>query len=177
MRAVAPFVIACLVPLALDGCKGCGEIKGADDNGGTATDGTEPPPDIGSWLSMKPMPDGTIAIAYYDRTWDALAFAIGTLANGGISWAPEQVDSYPAENGLNPGDAGKYASLAVAQDGTAWIGYQDTSNGNLKYARRDPSNAAWTVGLADTGGGRSSRRRLLGFYRARTRGRPGHRPL
>lgn len=153
MRAVAPVLLLAFAPLAMPGCKQ--EPDKNTDNGGTepTSDTEEVAHDIGAWLSMKALPDGTIGLAYYDRTVDALGFAVGTLVEGGIDWAREEVDSFPADNGLNPGDAGKYASLAVAADGTAWIGYQDTSNGTLKFAKRDAATKAWTVGIADIGGG------------------------
>ena len=38
--------------------------------------------DVGSWLSMAPTADGKPAIAYYDRTYDALGFAVGTISSG-----------------------------------------------------------------------------------------------
>jgi hypothetical protein len=135
----------------LSGCKGCGKAEDTDDPGPIGEDPpVGDPHDIGSWLSMKVMPDGRPAVAYYDRTSDALGFAIGTIKDGAVTWATEEVDSYPDENGLNPGDAGKYASMAIASDGTVWIVYQDSSNGALKYAKRDTA-AAWTVAVADVG--------------------------
>lgn len=157
MRAFALLTVIA-TPLMLDGCKGCSDNElnptGGDDD--LDHDGsTEDPHDIGAWLSMEPTPDGKPAVAYYDRTKDALGFAIGTIADGGVTWKQEEVDSYPNEEGLNPGDAGKYASLAIASDGTAWIAYQDTTNGSLKYARRDTAGA-WTTGIADVGGGPDS---------------------
>lgn len=154
MRVTALFFVA-LAPLLLAGCKGCA----ADDTDGedvVVDDVVTPDPhDIGAWLSMRAMPDGRPAVAYYDRTSDALGFAIGTVKDGGVTWATEEVDSYPDENGLNPGDAGKYTSMAVAADGTVWVVYQDTSNGPLKYARRDPKGT-WAIGNADIGAGPGS---------------------
>ena len=101
---------------------------------------------------MKATSDGKPAIAYYDRTSDALGYAVGTVSGTTVTWARESVDSYPDEDVLNPGDAGKYASMAVAADGTTWIAYQDTSNGTLKNATK-PKGGEWTTGLADSGGG------------------------
>lgn len=112
--------------------------------------------DMGSWLSMKVTADGKPALAYYDRTSDALGYAVGTISGATVTWEREGVDSYPDSNGLNPGDAGKYASMAIAADGTTWIAYQDVSNGTLKYATRGPSGGAWTIGIADSGGGAHS---------------------
>jgi len=154
MRLLAPTLLVVLLPLGA--CKK-DDPKADDTETPVGTDpDTGADDDVGAWLSMKVTPDGKPAIAYYNRTEDALAYAVGTISGGSVSWAKEKVDSFKDENGLNPGDAGKYASLAIAADGTAWIAYQDTSNGTLKYARRDPATAAWTVGVADIGGGRSS---------------------
>ncbi|MFZ5480401.1 MAG: hypothetical protein ACOZNI_26795 [Myxococcota bacterium] len=156
MRAVAPLLVV-IAPVWLEGCKACSEQDIVPGGGGDIDDTIEPDPhDIGSWLSMKATPDGKPAVAYYDRTSDALGFAIGTIGDdGAVTWDTEEVDSYPDENGLNPGDAGKYASMAIAGDGTVWIVYQDSTNGTLKYAKRDGSGA-WTIGIADVGGGSSS---------------------
>lgn len=138
--------------LGLQGCKGC-------DNGSEVKPVEVIDPrlsnDIGSWLSMSANKDGKPVIAYYDRTADALGYAVGTIAGDGkVSWKTEEVDSYPDENGLNPGDAGRYASMVVAKDGTPWIVYQDTTNGTLKYARK--ADGGWDVGIADKGGGSHS---------------------
>ncbi|MDP2304902.1 MAG: hypothetical protein Q8P18_02620 [Pseudomonadota bacterium] len=159
MRVSAPLCVvpawALLVAFTLPGCNGCRKEPPADDDTDPIGVDAEPDPhDIGSWLSMRVMPDGRPAISFYDRTSDALGFAIGTLNDGVVSWSIEQVDSYPDATGLNPGDAGKYSSMAVASDGTVWVVYQDTSNGVLKYAKREKTGA-WTIGNADTGGGPS----------------------
>lgn len=151
MRA---FALPLLALAALQGCNGCGSDQGIIPDP-SVTDPVEEAHDVGSWLSMGAMPDGRPAVAYYDRDSDALGFAIGTVTEDGATWASEKVDSYPDDNGLNPGDAGKYASMAIAADGVVWIAYQDSSNSYLKYAKRDTAGA-WTTGVADVGGGSSS---------------------
>ncbi|MES2640344.1 MAG: hypothetical protein V4850_12700 [Myxococcota bacterium] len=145
---------AVLAALILPGCNGCRKEPPDTDTDPIGVDPVADPHDIGSWLSMGVMPDGRPAISFYDRTSDALGFAIGTLNDGAVTWAIEQVDSYPDATGLNPGDAGKYSAMAVATDGTVWVVYQDSSNGVLKYATRAPTGA-WAIGNADTGGGPS----------------------
>lgn len=136
--------------LTLQACKGCNDQE-------IAPTPTVLPPtanhDFGSWLSMKVSPEGRPAIAYYDRSADALGYALGTIKDGKAVWVTEAVDSYPDENGLNPGDAGKYASLAFAPDGVPWIVYQDTTNGSLKYSRK--ADGGWSSGSADGGSGPS----------------------
>lgn len=142
------------LPIFALGLAGCNRTKVID--GGPVDSNTDPivdpydGHDIGSWLSMKATADGKPAIAYYDRTSDALGYAVGTIADGSVTWDREDVDSYPDDQGLNPGDAGKYASMAIAADGTTWIAYQDTDAGSLKYATK-PSGGVWTTGVADSG--------------------------
>lgn len=143
--------LALALPLSavwLQGCEGCNP----------ATDSPKPdePPaftnDAGSWLSMAVTPEGQPAIAYYDRTMDALGYAVGEIdKDGEVTWTREEVDSYPDENGLNPGDAGRYASMAIDARGQVWIAYQDTSNGVLKVAHK--ADGVWDVKMADVGGG------------------------
>lgn len=152
MRVVAGFLVS-VAALVLEGCGGCNDHKITPDDEKPVSDGpVENTNDIGSWLSMRVMLDGRPGVAFYDRTQDALGFAIGTLKDGEVTWTYEEADSYPDDNGLNPGNAGKYASMVVADDGTVWVAYQDTSNGYLKYAKRDTSGV-WTAGLGDLGGG------------------------
>lgn len=143
--------LAVLVPaFTLQACKGCADEEQKDTNPQGTDDPEADVGDVGSWLSMRTMSDGSPAIAYYDRTQDALGFAIGSIGSDGTAtWSREQVDSYPDENGLNPGDSGKYASMAIASDGTVWIAYQDSSHTKLRYAKRDAANS-WTVGDADS---------------------------
>lgn len=152
---VSALLFAAFAPLLLQGCKGCTKEPPVEDEDPVGVDEPADPHDIGAWLSMRAMPDGRPAVSFYDRTADALGFAIGTLDDAGaVTWAIEEVDSYPDANGLNPGDAGRYTSMAVGSDGVVWVVYQDSSNGTLKYARRD-AGGAWTLGNADTGGGPS----------------------
>lgn len=151
MRLAALFIVSSGL-LALQGCEGCTENNLTDGSGDEEKAFSN---DAGSWLSMAVTPDAKPAVAYYDRTMDALGYAVGTVATDGtVSWTREEVDSYPDDNGLNPGDQGKYASMAIAGDGQVWIGYQDTSNGTLKFAHK--GDGTWETGLADAGGGPSA---------------------
>lgn len=151
MRAPLLTVGALLTILALEGCEGCNDNQVAPktDEAPAFTN------DVGSWLSMAVTPEGKPAIAYYDRTMGALGYAVGTIdKDGQVSWAREEVDSYPDENGLNPGDAGRYASMKITASGQVWIAYQDVGNGTLKYAHK--GDGVWDVGVADIGGGAKS---------------------
>jgi hypothetical protein len=153
-RTHLAFLMA-LMP-ALQACRGC------HDGDLVVTDkvDTDPPEgfanDWGSWLSMAAMPDGSPAIAYYDKTRGALGFAIGTLGDGeaAVSWDHEEVDGYTNSEGLDTGDRGKYASMAIADDGTVWIAHHDLLAKNLRYARRGV-DGAWTTGIIDSGSGAS----------------------
>jgi hypothetical protein len=149
--SLLPFALLAPAASFLSGCKGCsdqGIVKDED-----VTD-TEAPPahDIGAWLSLGVLPDGRPVASYEDRTKGGLGFAVGTISGDTATWVTEEVDGFPDENGLDPGDQGRYTSLAVAADGTVWIAHQDATNGVLKYARR-AADGTWTTGLADTGGG------------------------
>ncbi len=136
-----------LTMLALLGCGGCSDQQ---IQGGGPT--LEQPRNLGRWLSMAVLDDGKPAIAYYDVDFDALGYAVGTIRDdGGVSWSHEKVDSYPDSSGLNPGDAGWYASLAIGKDGSPWIAYQDRTNGTLKVAHK--VDGAWTTLLADRSAG------------------------
>jgi hypothetical protein len=113
----------------------------------------ETPIDYGSWLSMDTAPDDKrIAIAYYDRSYTALGFAVGIPnRDGGVDWKHEQVDSYPDSEGLDRGDKGKYCSMKVAPDGTVWVAYYDATNGGLWAAHR--RGFTWETALVDSGSG------------------------
>ena len=108
--------------------------------------------DWGAWLSMGVMPDGAPAVGYYDKTKGAMGFALGAIQeDGSVTWTHEEVDGY-AEGGMDTGDRGKYASMAVASDGTVWMAGYDVGNGALRYARRDTAGV-WTNNVADGGSG------------------------
>lgn len=111
--------------------------------------------DHGQWLSMDVSPDGQLAVTYYDRTRDAIGFAFGEprADDGVVFWRYEEVDGYPDQNGLNPGDRGKFSSMRVASDGRVWASYYDASNGALRAAFRDAG--VWTAEVADSGSGLS----------------------
>lgn len=117
----------------------------------------EPTPleaDHGQWLSMDVSPGGQLAVTYYDRSMGGLGFAKGEpRSDGAVFWDYEEVDGYPDDNGLNPGDRGKFSSMKIDADGRVWASYYDAGNGALRVAMRDQS--AWTTELADSGSGLS----------------------
>ncbi|MCP4809113.1 MAG: hypothetical protein GY913_13145 [Proteobacteria bacterium] len=111
----------------------------------------EDPHDIGQYLSMGVL-DGAPVVSYYDRTKGALAFSVGTIGDDGVSWEEERVAGYAGDDGLDPGDVGKYTSLEVADDGTVWVSFFDATNNTLQYAQRNDVDD-WEVALADKGSG------------------------
>jgi|AMFO01.1.fsa_nt_gi hypothetical protein len=148
-----PFTAIALVAAFAPGCGSCSDsnIVTPGQNTDSATPAFDH--DWGSWLSAAVNPDGQPAVAYYDRTQGALGYAVGTIADDGtVTWTHEEVDGYPDDQGLDSGDRGQYASMAIATDGTVWISYYDKTNKALRYARRN-TDGSWDTGLADTGGG------------------------
>jgi len=143
---IFPVVAVVGTSIFLEACKGCRE-----DPIHLIEEQPEEPHDIGQYLSMDVL-DGSPAVSYYDRTKGGLAFSVGTIADGAVTWDEERIDGYAGDDGLDPGDRGKYTSLAVDSSGTAWISYYDATNGNLFYARRSGKDD-WETGIADTGSG------------------------
>lgn len=139
-------------------CKGCqSEQVLTPDDSLDSGDPVDPGPaeytnDWGQWLSMAVMQDGRPALAFYDRTQGALGFAIANIDGETVEWEREQPDGYINDEGLDVGNRGTYASMAVAGDGTVWAAYQDVNLENLRYARRDPLTGEWTNNTADGGG-------------------------
>lgn len=108
--------------------------------------------DYGKWLSMGVAPDGDPVMAYYDVTMGAVGFAKGEVqGDGSVRWRHEPIDGYPGEGGLDPGDIGQFASMAVAPDGSVWVAYY--SKGSLRAGHR--VGGVWSTELVDAGAGLS----------------------
>jgi len=155
-RLPSALALAALLAPALQGCAACqSENNIVDKEPGDDDDDVQPDPvppftnDWGLWLSAGVMSDGSPALAYYDATAKAAGFALGTVnADGTVAWTHEQPDGYPDADGLDPGDRGKYTSLAIAANDEVWISYRDNQNKTLRYARRNAAGL-WTNGVAD----------------------------
>lgn len=153
IAALAPMILS----VALTGCDGCKnkDKEVADDINESVP--PEPVPytnDWGQWLTMAVTPDGQPAAAAYDLTQGALTYAVGEVdGEGNVTWTHEEVDGYADAEGLDQGDRGTYASMAIAADGRVWVAYHDNKVLNLRYATRDPATGAWTTGIADKGAG------------------------
>ena len=87
----------------------------------------------------------SIHLAYYDAVNKKLKYAMWLDGE----WFIETVDD-------SDGDVGKYASLALDNEGNPHISYyaEDDSGGALKYARRDPEHEGeWLIEIIDQGEG------------------------
>lgn len=145
-----------LLPMALAGCL---QEFSLDEPDEPNVPSPEPPSlDWGSWLSMDTSPNGQeLVIAYYDREFGALGFAVGYPdEDGSVSWLHEKVDGYQdANSGLDTGDRGLYASMKVGPDGTVWIASYDATLRQLRWAHRNSGGPAtyskysWTTGVID----------------------------
>jgi hypothetical protein len=80
----------------------------------------------GLFASLVVLPDGRLAVAYYDRTRRALALAVETGAGTNL-FTQASLDAAPA------GDRGMWASAAVDAGGTIHVAYQDALGDQLMY--------------------------------------------
>jgi len=107
-----------------------------DDTSGT---------DVGQFVTLAILIDGTPAVAYYDATGLNLKYARNTLFDGSGVWRSQTVDS--------SGDVGQYASIAVLATGNPAIAYYDLTNTNVKFASNalPDGSGIWTVSTIVTG--------------------------
>ncbi len=80
----------------------------------------------GLFASLVVLPDGRLAIAFYDRTQHALELAVESGA-GTNMFSESSLDATPA------GDRGMWASAAVDGSGTIHVAYQDALGDQLMY--------------------------------------------
>ncbi len=111
--------------------------------------------DIGQYLSMTLNDEGQPVISFYDRDKGALAFGVGEVLGETLDWTLSPVDGYPDDVGLDPGDRGKYTSVAVDAAGTTWIAYHDATSGVLRVATCPKGGTAWELLVGDAGTGAS----------------------
>ena len=84
------------------------------------------PTGTGLFASLVVLPDGRLAIAYYDRTNRALMLAVETGANAN-QFAQVTLDA------VTPGDRGMWANAVVGGDGTVHVAYQEALGDQLMY--------------------------------------------
>jgi hypothetical protein len=80
----------------------------------------------GLFASLVVLPDGRLAVAYYDRAKHALALAVESGAGTNL-FTETALDATPA------GDRGVWASAAVDAGGTIHVAYQDALGDRLMY--------------------------------------------
>jgi hypothetical protein len=102
---------------------------------------TEPGDDVGLWTSIAIGPDGTPAVAYFDRTHKALKFA----QYDGKSWTSHTVD------GKAPGEMGRYAKMLVV-GGNFVIAYQTIEPGGQNGQLVSKVKVATSTGGKPTAG-------------------------
>lgn len=94
----------------------------------------------GLFASAGRLPDGRPVIAHYDRDGGDLYLSV----RDGDGWRATALDVDPET------DTGRWASLAVAPDGTVHVAYQDAGNGHLRYVTWLDGEAG-SVELVDLG--------------------------
>ena len=104
---------------------------------------------------MSSLSDGRVIVSYYDKTEGGLGVAIADPSADPIEWKHQEVDGYKNDQGLDVGNHGKYSTMAVDSNDNIWIAHYDVGLKNLRYATKNIADEAWTIGLADAGGGSS----------------------
>ncbi len=84
------------------------------------------PTGTGLFASLVAMPDGRLAVAYYDRTARALVLAVESAAGSNL-FTPTTLDA------VTPGDRGMWATAAVDAAGTIHVAYQEALGDQLMY--------------------------------------------
>ncbi len=84
------------------------------------------PTGTGLFASLVAMPDGRLAVAYYDRTKRALVLAVESAANSN-TFTEVTLDT------VTPGDRGMWATAAVDGSGTIHVAYQEALGDQLMY--------------------------------------------
>ncbi len=135
LRALCQLAVVCSAVL---GCRPENEIVSPEPEPESLPVVRFEPENFGSWLSLDRAPDDErLTMAYYNRAVGALGYAVGTPAeDGSVDWVHERVDGYPEPTGLDPTDAGKYASQRTMPDGTVWVAYQEVDDVVLRVSQR-----------------------------------------
>lgn len=93
--------------------------------------------DAGRWSDLAVDADGQLHVVWYEADSGALWYALTDPDGAGRASSPETVD------GVNVGDRGRWASVAVAADGTVHVAYRDETARRLRYAVRE-GDGTWT---------------------------------
>ncbi len=109
-------------------------------------------PDTGRFASLALDPDGNPVVAHYQADkqilrvtrYNGSAFS-GETVDEGTDFVPEDTGTAAAE-----ANVGKYANLAIGEDGTEYIAYYDAAHGDLKLATGTAGN--YTITTVDSEG-------------------------
>jgi hypothetical protein len=96
---------------------------------------------VGAYSNICVDPAGTPIIAYYDATTTDLLLAT-RQSNGAFTTSPIDVSATAA--------VGSSASMACDADGGVFVSYQDSTNGDLKFASRAPGSSTFLPQAIDT---------------------------
>jgi hypothetical protein len=136
-------------------------IKYASFNGvNWSTRTIESAKNVGSSPSLAFDIDGNAYLAYYRKTSGDLKLAM--LNRDAGTWTISRVDGSDANvgsiNSIDVGEAPTSGGFFTVYDTTVAIAYNDSTNGNVKYARLDLDNATatWFVAVVDDLNGVSS---------------------
>ena len=97
---------------------------------------------VGEYSALLVDSSGSLHVAYYDETAQALKYAKGSSC--GNSWTTESVDD------PSGADVGKDLSMAMDSDGKISIAYYDATNKDLKLA--SGKSGSWSVKTLDSKG-------------------------
>ncbi len=131
-----------------------GRNSAADGSGTWSSTSIEAgPPGVAGEYASQAVIGGNPAMSYYDTATDDLKFARNSAADGSGTWAITGVDG----TGIAPATAntvGLYTSLAVLGNGLPAISYNNSSSGDLKFARNSAADGSgtWTLSTPDTTG-------------------------
>jgi hypothetical protein len=115
---------------------------------------------VGSSPSLAFDIDGNAYLAYYRKSSGDLK--LGVLNRDAGTWTTSTIDGADANVGslisIDVGEAPTSGGFFTVYDTTVAIAYNDSTNGNLKYARLDLDNASatWFIALVDDLNGVSS---------------------
>ena len=132
---------------------------------GDSTDNGHVKTDMGQTMSAAFEPDGTMHVFYPSSTTSTIGHRLRHARFDGTAWIAETLDGAggppPARAGTGRISAAVGTSPSAAFfDGAIWVVYQDSTNGNLRYAhglRPGPqAEIVWDFGLLDGNARRGS---------------------